>query len=163
MSTAPSRTLVRVLIADEHAIFRAALRRVLEFEPGFQVAGETGGNGEVVSLARELAPDILLMDIDTPWHTNLDAVRELSAPPNASRSVRTRRSTTCRASSTNWGYRTDWSWRCSRTAIASSSRARRGGPVCPPSSGGPVCPPSASGPTHGSAPIRADTWVGPYS
>src|SRR5438477_2135257 len=87
MSTAPSRTLVRVLIADEHAIFRAALRRVLEFEPGFQVAGETSGNGEVVTLARQLAPDVLLMDIDTPGHHSLDAVRELGGPPHGCRTI----------------------------------------------------------------------------
>jgi two-component system nitrate/nitrite response regulator NarL len=78
MSTVSSRSLVRVLIADEHAIFRAALRRLLEFQPGFQVAGETAGNGEVVTLARRLEPDVLLMDIDTSGHGTLDAVRELS-------------------------------------------------------------------------------------
>ena len=87
ISTVASRALVRVLIADEHAIFRAALRRVLEFEPGFQVAGETAGNGEVVSLARRLAPDVLLMDIDTPGHGTLDAVRELSGPPHSCRTI----------------------------------------------------------------------------
>jgi two-component system nitrate/nitrite response regulator NarL len=85
--TVSSRSPVRVLIADEHVIFRAALRRVLEFEPGFQVAGETSGNGEVVTLARELAPDVLLMDIDTPGHHTLDAVRELSAPPHGCRTI----------------------------------------------------------------------------
>ena len=74
MSTVSSGSLVRVLIADEHAIFRAALRRLLEFEPGFQVAGETAGNLEVVTLARRLEPDVLLMDIDTSGHGTLDAV-----------------------------------------------------------------------------------------
>jgi len=87
MPTVSTRSPVRVLIADEHAIFRAALRRVLEFEPGFQVAGETAGNGEVVTLARQLAPDVLLMDIDTPGHCSLDAVRELSSPPHACRTI----------------------------------------------------------------------------
>ncbi len=55
MSTVSSRSHVRVLIADEHAIFRAALRRLLEFEPGFQVAGETSGNGETLDAVRELS------------------------------------------------------------------------------------------------------------
>src|SRR5881296_783673 len=87
MSTLSSRAPVRVLIADEHAIFRAALRRLLEFEPGFEVAGETGGNGEVVSLARRLEPDVLLMDIDTPGHATLDAVRELSGLTHTCRTI----------------------------------------------------------------------------
>jgi two-component system, NarL family, nitrate/nitrite response regulator NarL len=87
MSTLSSRSLVRVLIADEHAIFRAALRRLLEFEPGFQVAGETGGNGEVVSLARLLEPDVLLMDIDTPGHGSLEAVRELNDLAHTCRTI----------------------------------------------------------------------------
>jgi two-component system nitrate/nitrite response regulator NarL len=87
MSTVSSRSLVRVLIADEHAIFRAALRRLLEFEPGFQVAGETAGNGEVVTLARRLEPDVLLMDIDTSGHGTLDAVRELSGLTHTCRTI----------------------------------------------------------------------------
>src|SRR5438034_9180583 len=87
MSTLSSRSVVRVLIADEHAIFRAALRRLLEFEPGFQVAGETAGNGEVVSLARLLEPDVLLMDIDTPGHGSLEAVRELSDLAHTCRTI----------------------------------------------------------------------------
>jgi two-component system, NarL family, nitrate/nitrite response regulator NarL len=87
MSTLSNRAPVRVLIADEHAIFRAALRRLLELEPGFQVAGETGGNGEVVSLARRLQPDVLLMDIDTPGHCTLDAVRELNRVAHTCRTI----------------------------------------------------------------------------
>jgi len=87
MPTVSPRPQVRVLIADEHVIFRAALRRVLEFEPGFLVAGETSGNGEVVTMARQLSPDVLLMDIDTPGHHSLEAVRELSGPPHACRTI----------------------------------------------------------------------------
>jgi len=87
MSTVSGRSHVRVLIADEHAIFRAALRRLLEFEPGFQVAGETAGNGEVVTLARRLEPDVLLMDIDTSGHGTLDAVRELSGLAHTCRTI----------------------------------------------------------------------------
>jgi two-component system, NarL family, nitrate/nitrite response regulator NarL len=87
MSIVSSRSLVRVLIADEHAIFRAALRRLLEFEPGFHVAGETAGNGEVVTLARRLEPDVLLMDIDTSGHGTLDAVRELSGLTHTCRTI----------------------------------------------------------------------------
>jgi DNA-binding NarL/FixJ family response regulator len=77
---------VRVMIADDHAIFRAALKRLLEFAPGFQVAGELGGNGEVVSAARQLEPDLLLLD-DTHGHRTLDAVREVSRLAHPCRTI----------------------------------------------------------------------------
>jgi two-component system, NarL family, nitrate/nitrite response regulator NarL len=86
MSTSSNQIPVRVMIADDHAIFRAALRRVLEFEPGFYVAGETGGNGEVVRVARQLEPDILLLD-DTQGHRTLDAVREVSTLAHTCRTI----------------------------------------------------------------------------
>jgi DNA-binding NarL/FixJ family response regulator len=81
-----SHSPVRVMIADDHAIFRAALKRLLEFAPGFQVAGEVGGNGEVVSVARQLEPDVLLLD-DTHGHRTLDAVREVSRFAHTCRTI----------------------------------------------------------------------------
>ncbi len=81
-----SASPVRIMIADDHAIFRAALKRLLEFERGFQVAGETGGNGEVVSIARRLEPDVLLLD-DTHGHGTLDAVREVSRFTHTCRTI----------------------------------------------------------------------------
>jgi two-component system, NarL family, nitrate/nitrite response regulator NarL len=86
MSTPSNQASVRVMIADDHVIFRAALRRLLEFERGFHVAGETGGNGEVVSLARRLEPDVLLLD-DAHGHQALDAVREVSTLKHTCRTI----------------------------------------------------------------------------
>ncbi|MBA3913573.1 MAG: response regulator transcription factor [Acidobacteriales bacterium] len=69
---------IRIVIADDHPIFRDGLRRLLEAEPGLQVIGEASDGGEAVGLARELRPDILLLDLAMPRQPGLEALRELS-------------------------------------------------------------------------------------
>jgi two-component system, NarL family, nitrate/nitrite response regulator NarL len=75
---------VRIVIADDHPIFRDGLRRLLEAEPDLKVLGEASDGAEAVKLARTLKPDILLLDLAMPKHPGLEALRELSMPaPNA--------------------------------------------------------------------------------
>ena len=69
---------VRILIADDHPIFRDGLRRLLEAEPDLKVLGEASDGAEAVKLARQLKPDILLLDLAMPKHPGLEALRELS-------------------------------------------------------------------------------------
>jgi len=69
---------VRILIADDHTIFRDGLRRLLESEPEFEVVGEAGDGGEAVQQARRLSPDVLLLDLAMPRVPGLDALRELT-------------------------------------------------------------------------------------
>ena len=71
---------VRLVIADDHPIFRDGLHRLLEAEAEMKVIGEASDGAEAVKLARQLKPDILLLDLAMPKHPGLEALRELSAP-----------------------------------------------------------------------------------
>ncbi len=74
---------IRLVIADDHPIFRDGLRRLLEAEADLKVLGEASDGAEAVNLARQLKPDILLLDLAMPKHTGLEALRELSVSANA--------------------------------------------------------------------------------
>src|SRR5215469_4989206 len=74
---------IRLVIADDHPIFRDGLRRLLEAEADLKVLGEASDGAEAVKLARQLKPDILLLDLAMPKHPGLEALRELSLLANA--------------------------------------------------------------------------------
>lgn len=57
---------VRILLADDHGVVRAGLRSLLSCEPDFQVVGEAGDGDSALRLARQLQPDVTLMDISMP-------------------------------------------------------------------------------------------------
>jgi len=69
---------IRIVIADDHPIFRDGLRRLLEAEPDLKVIGEACDGAEAVKLARQLKPEILLLDLAMPRHPGLEALRDLS-------------------------------------------------------------------------------------
>ena len=73
---------IRILIADDHPIFRDGLRRLLEAEPQLVVIGEACDGAEAVKLARQLKPDILLLDLAMPRHPGLEALREMNSTAN---------------------------------------------------------------------------------
>jgi DNA-binding NarL/FixJ family response regulator len=68
---------VRVLIVDDQEPFRAAARLVVEATDGFEVAGEAETGEDSVVLARELKPDLVLMDVNLPGINGLDATRQI--------------------------------------------------------------------------------------
>lgn len=65
---------VRIAIADDHQIFRDGLRRLLESEPGFEVVAEASDGAEAARMARDVRPDILLLDVSMPRVGGLDAL-----------------------------------------------------------------------------------------
>jgi two-component system, NarL family, nitrate/nitrite response regulator NarL len=69
---------VRILIADDHPIFRSALRALLESEPDFVVIGESSDGGEALSAAIDLKPDVLLLDLNMPRVNGLQALKEIA-------------------------------------------------------------------------------------
>jgi DNA-binding NarL/FixJ family response regulator len=69
---------IRIVIADDHPIFRDGLRRLLEAEPGLKVIGEAADGADAVKLARQLKPDIMLLDLAMPRTPGLEALRDLS-------------------------------------------------------------------------------------
>jgi len=76
-----------ILIADDHPIFRDGLRRLLEAEPGLKVIGEACDGAEAVKMARELKPDILLLDLAMPRHPGLEALRDLGSGQHSVRVI----------------------------------------------------------------------------
>lgn len=57
---------IKIVITDDHAVFRSGLRALLEKEPDFEVVGETGSGMDTIALAKELQFDLLLLDISMP-------------------------------------------------------------------------------------------------
>jgi len=70
---------VRVLIVDDQEPFRMAARMVVEATDGFEVVGESETGEDSVDKARELAPDLVLMDVNLPGINGLDATRRILA------------------------------------------------------------------------------------
>jgi len=74
---------VRVLIADDHPMFRFGMRTRLGAEADLEVVGEAGAGDEAVALTAELAPDVVLMDLNLPGLNGIEATRAIrEASPN---------------------------------------------------------------------------------
>lgn len=69
----------RVLIADDHDVVRRGLRALLESETGFEVCGEAIDGREAVRKARQLTPDIAVLDISMPILNGIEAIRHIRA------------------------------------------------------------------------------------
>lgn len=76
MVSSPS---IRIVLADDHTIFRDGLRRLLSSEPGFDVIGEAANGVEALQVVEQLKPDVLLLDLAMPKMPGLETLRELAA------------------------------------------------------------------------------------
>jgi DNA-binding NarL/FixJ family response regulator len=68
---------LRLLVADDHEIVRKGLRSLLEAQPGWHVAGEASDGREAVEKAKELHPDVTVLDIGMPSLNGLEATRQM--------------------------------------------------------------------------------------
>ena len=80
--TAPRRhsgqvARTRILIADDHEIFRKGLRSLIDACPNWEICGEASNGIEAVESARKLAPDIVIMDLSMPQVNGLDAMKRI--------------------------------------------------------------------------------------
>jgi two-component system nitrate/nitrite response regulator NarL len=78
---------IRILIADDHPILREGLRKLLEAEHDFTVAGEACNGHEAVEIARQLEPDMLLLDLVMPGAPCFDVLRSLTATALPTRTI----------------------------------------------------------------------------
>ena len=68
---------IKVIFADDHALLRAGLKSLLQSHTGFEVVGETDNGRDTVALARELEPDVVVMDVAMPDMNGIDATRKI--------------------------------------------------------------------------------------
>ena len=78
-ATAPSGEVVHVLIADDHELVRSGFGALLRGEPRISVIGEAADGEEAVAMARRLEPEVVVMDVNMPRLSGIEACREIRA------------------------------------------------------------------------------------
>lgn len=73
---------IRVAVVDDHALFRFGVIQSLAFDPGIEIVGEGASAAEAVQLAKELAPDLILLDVSMPGN-GIEAARAILRMPGA--------------------------------------------------------------------------------
>ena len=68
---------IRVLLTDDHTLFRQGMRTLLSAEPDIEIAGEASNASDAITFAQELRPDIVLMDVGMPGLSSFEATRQI--------------------------------------------------------------------------------------
>src|SRR5262249_3425238 len=68
---------IRVLLTDDHTLFRQGIRTLLSAEPDLEVAGEAANAADAVALSRQVRPDVVLMDIGMAGMSSFEATRQI--------------------------------------------------------------------------------------
>jgi two-component system response regulator NreC len=68
---------IRILIVDDHGVMRAGLRALLETQPDMEVVGEAGDGERAVQMAREIVPDVVVLDLELPGMSGIRATKEI--------------------------------------------------------------------------------------
>jgi two-component system response regulator NreC len=72
---------IKIILAEDHKITREGLVNMLEDQPSMEVVGEAGNGREAIRLARELSPDLVIMDVTMPDLNGIDATRVITSNP----------------------------------------------------------------------------------
>ncbi|MBL8006479.1 MAG: response regulator transcription factor [Ignavibacteria bacterium] len=78
----PDSDKIKIIMADDHPVFRSGLRQVIEYDKNIMIIGEAGNGQKALEIINELKPDIALLDIDMPKMTGLEVLRELKDKKN---------------------------------------------------------------------------------
>lgn len=77
----------RILLVEDHRILREGLRAILDAQPDFEVVGEAEDGGQAISRARELQPDVVVLDISMPRMNGLEAIKGIKRVADRARIV----------------------------------------------------------------------------
>ena len=67
----------KILVIDDHQLYREGIKKILEFEKSFEVVGEGSDGDQVIELVRNHKPDVVIMDINMPNMNGVEATRQL--------------------------------------------------------------------------------------
>jgi DNA-binding NarL/FixJ family response regulator len=84
-NTALGQHPIRILVADDHLVYRIGIRNLLATEPGFKVDGEASDGMQTIELYRKMKPDVLLLDLRMPQKSGIEVVKAIRKEFNDAR------------------------------------------------------------------------------